>query len=218
MRVSSYYTYQYLRAKDGTFPAGSPYYVGKGQGKRAWVSHPGHRPPRDSSLIRIQYWPDEATAHAYEMYLIDFLGRIDLGTGCLRNLTNGGDGVSGYRWSEETRAKMRGERNPARRPEVSKKHSIVMKKRWDDPTFRQQMTGITNPNFGKGLFGVKNPNFGVGLMGSNNPMFGKPRPDLAEWNRKNLRGNPRGPLSQETKDKIRKIKCRWWAERKRAHG
>lgn len=91
----SFYTYQYLRTKDGTFPAGSPYYVGKGQGRRAWTSCVGHRPPKDPTLIKIQYWPDEATAIAYEIYLIDFWGRVNLGTGgCLRNNTDGGDGTT----------------------------------------------------------------------------------------------------------------------------
>jgi hypothetical protein len=35
---------------------------------------------------------------------VSYYGRIDLGTGCLANLTDGGDGMSGF--SEETRRKM----------------------------------------------------------------------------------------------------------------
>ena len=38
---------------------------------------------------------NEADAFQLEILLIYQYGRIDLGTGCLRNLTNGGDGVSG---------------------------------------------------------------------------------------------------------------------------
>ena len=73
-----FYTYLWLRED------GSPYYVGKGKGDRAFASagHSVHR-PKDSFRIHIQNWPDEATAFAYERYQIDFWGRIDIGTGIL---------------------------------------------------------------------------------------------------------------------------------------
>ena len=77
-----FYTYTWLREDD------SPYYVGKGSGRRAFRKG---CPSRDR--IRIQFWPDEATAFAFEIYQIDFWGRKDLGTGILRNMTNGGDGL-----------------------------------------------------------------------------------------------------------------------------
>jgi hypothetical protein len=80
-----YYTYLYLRS-DGT-----PYYVGKGEGRRVFKKEKNHYPPKDRSRIVIQYWSDEATALAYEIYQIYFWGRIDLGTGCLRNLSDGGE-------------------------------------------------------------------------------------------------------------------------------
>jgi hypothetical protein len=84
-----FYTYLWLR-EDGT-----PYYVGKGTRGRAYRSHKGHRPPKDYSRIHIQYWSDEATAFSYEIYQIDFWGRKDLGTGILRNRTDGGEGGAG---------------------------------------------------------------------------------------------------------------------------
>ncbi len=95
--MSFFYTYIWLRTKDKTFFAGTPRYVGKGTGYRAYQSMPGHRPPA-REFIRIQHWPDEATAYAYERYLIDFYGRIDLGTGCLRNKTDGGDAPPKGSW------------------------------------------------------------------------------------------------------------------------
>ena len=101
-----FYTYLWLREQDGTFPEGTPYYVGKGKDYRGFSSkkHSVNRPKNNSS-IRVMYWSDEATALAFEMYLIDYYGRIDLGTGCLRNRTYGGD--TAINLSEEGRQKMR---------------------------------------------------------------------------------------------------------------
>ncbi len=89
--MKDFYTYVWLRA-DGT-----PYYVGKGYGDRAFRKG---SPPRER--IQVQSMPDEATALAYEIYQIDFWGRKDLGTGILRNLTDGGEGNRG--WSVVARA------------------------------------------------------------------------------------------------------------------
>jgi NUMOD3 motif len=92
-----FYTYLWLR-EDGT-----PYYVGKGVKDRAWHSGEGHRPPKDKARILIQEFPSEQDAMSAEVFLIAYYGRKDLGTGCLRNLTDGGEGSSGL--SVENRAK-----------------------------------------------------------------------------------------------------------------
>lgn len=96
-----FYTYLWLR-EDGT-----PYYVGKGKGYRA-SRRQGHTclPPADKDRILIQEFPNEASAFEAEVFLILLYGRIDLGTGCLRNLTCGGEGASGSTHSTETRRKM----------------------------------------------------------------------------------------------------------------
>jgi hypothetical protein len=99
-----FYTYLWLR-KNGT-----PYYVGKGKGKRAFVKN-DHRfnPPPNAEYILIQEFPDEAAAFAAEKLLISFYGRQDLGTGCLRNLTDGGENPPswlGRKHSEESLKKM----------------------------------------------------------------------------------------------------------------
>jgi hypothetical protein len=96
----NYYTYAYLR-EDGT-----PYYIGKGSGDRCFIKGKSERisPPKDKSriiLLKQNLTEDEAFKH--EIYMISILGRKDLGTGILRNLTNGGDGVSGYIPSESVR-------------------------------------------------------------------------------------------------------------------
>jgi hypothetical protein len=78
-----FYTYLWLR-EDGT-----PYYVGKGRGRRAFRKG---SPSIDRVLI--QAFPSEEDALAAEIFLIAYYGRKDLGTGILRNLTDGGDGVT----------------------------------------------------------------------------------------------------------------------------
>lgn len=79
-----FYTYIWLR-EDGT-----PYYVGKGHGKRAI-----RRGSPSLDRILLQEFPSEADAFAAEVFLIAYYGRKDNGTGILRNLTDGGEGTTG---------------------------------------------------------------------------------------------------------------------------
>jgi hypothetical protein len=110
MRI--YYTYAYLR-EDRT-----PYYIGKGHGNRCYESSGRHVPtPKDPSRITLlKQGLSEEEAFRHECYIIFILGRKDLGTGILRNLTNGGEGASGAVRSEETRKilaeRKQGEENP----------------------------------------------------------------------------------------------------------
>jgi hypothetical protein len=96
-----FYTYLWFR-EDGT-----PYYVGKGRGKRAYTNV-GHavRRPKERSRIFVQCWESEEKAFEMEKWYISFFGRKDLGTGILRNMTDGGDGPSGWVPTEETKTKI----------------------------------------------------------------------------------------------------------------
>jgi hypothetical protein len=92
----------YLR-KDNT-----PYYVGKGKNYRAASNHSGFNPPKDKSRIRfIKENLSEDDAFMWEVFWIAEFGRIDLGTGCLHNKTDGGEGASGKILSDETKQKIR---------------------------------------------------------------------------------------------------------------
>lgn len=97
----NYYVYAYLR-EDGT-----PYYIGKGKGPRAWRSHKRSNGtellPKDKSRIVILIDKlEENVAFEHEERLINEYGRKDLGTGILRNVSNGGvHGSSGYKHTED---------------------------------------------------------------------------------------------------------------------
>lgn len=89
-----YYVYAYLRNKDSkTAKAGTPYYIGKGKNNRAYNKNHSSLPPKDTSrIIFLETNLSEVGALALERRLIKWYGRVDLGTGILRNKTDGGEG------------------------------------------------------------------------------------------------------------------------------
>ena len=123
-----FYAYLYLR-EDST-----PYYAGKGSGKRAVQLDPNHYPPKDRSRILILPMISEEEALEYERRLIALFGRKANGTGCLHNLTDGGD-------------------NPPRTtPETAIKISQALKGRKLSDSHRQAIShgGMGHPFYGGG--------------------------------------------------------------------
>ena len=128
-----YYTYAYLR-EDGT-----PYYIGRGKGKRAFdITHRIAVPPRERILfLKTNLTYAEATRH--EVYMIAVLGRKDMGTGILRNLTHGGEGRTGPKSPEEV--------EKIRKANTGKKLSEETKRKISKT--KTGLTGELCPNFGK---------------------------------------------------------------------
>lgn len=77
--------------------SGTPIYVGKGTGKRDRRYHPGPK-------VRVREGITENEAFETERALIRAIGRKP--NGPLLNLSDGGEGISGYRYTVEQRARV----------------------------------------------------------------------------------------------------------------
>ena len=134
---SIFYTYAYLR-EDGT-----PYYIGKGKGKRAYEKKHNAYVPSKNRILFLKKNLTEDEAFKHEIYMIFLFGRKDLGTGILYNLTNGGDGPSGYIHSEESKKQMGDSRRGVKRPKQSK----LMKEKSNIISFNQNKINQLRINY-----------------------------------------------------------------------
>jgi hypothetical protein len=203
-----FYVYQYIRT-DGT-----PYYIGKGKGNRAWVRNKNERikrPPTDDRIILIKDNLTENEAHSLEVELIFEYGRKDLGTGVLHNLTSGGEGGSGRKNSPEHIAAMAkanigntynlGKKRPKEviekisKANTGKKRSEETKRKLRESHLGKKdskETKLKKSNSAKKPKSVEHvENIRKSKLGNKNPMFGKPSPNRGK------------KMTDEQKEKIR---------------
>ena len=119
-----YYTYAWLR-EDGT-----PYYIGKGKNDRAFRKGS----PNPNRVLILKNNLSEFDAFKHEMYMISVLGRKDLGSGILNNLTDGGEGLSGYVFTEEVKQRMKKPKSDKHKQATSE----ATAKLWEDPEYREK--------------------------------------------------------------------------------
>ena len=153
--------YQWLR-KDG-----SPYYIGIGNLQRPYTGRRrcGTPPPKERIVIlhKNLEWEE---ACEIEKELIAFYGRKDLGTGILRNLTDGGEGTPGVKVSEKTKRKMSENNKGKNNPNYGKKHLEETKKK-----ISRAISGKNNHNYGKNLPEEVKKKISESNSGKNNPRY-----------------------------------------------
>lgn len=128
-----FYTYLWLR-EDGT-----PYYVGKGKGRRALEKHRIGNAPKGRIVLYIHL--SEAESLETETALIWYYGRKDLSTGCLRNLTDGGEGATGVQRTEEQRAHLSKVKTGIRHSETHRINNGKARKGKPMPTETKKLIG-----------------------------------------------------------------------------
>src|ERR1039458_4789246 len=174
MVMIQYYTYIYKDSLKDMMP----FYVGKGSNDRAYDHLKGNKYNPHfyytiQKMLREGNKPEieiinvtcEQTALRLEMFLIVKYGRVKLGTGTLLNLTDGGDGQSGYKHTEEDKKKrserMSGEGNP-----MFGRFGV------DNPMFGKERLDLAernrnnSPNLGK-----KRPEHSKRMMGRSSPIM-----------------------------------------------
>jgi len=128
-----FYVYAHLRQSDG-----SAFYIGKGQRSRAWWRH-----------SRSEWWNHIALKHGVDVHIVAanltedealnfekvvIAGLRDSGVDII-NLTDGGDGVSGYRHDEQSIAKIK---KAVNNPDVAAKRKAKWTKTFSDPAVREK--------------------------------------------------------------------------------
>lgn len=148
--MNIYYVYAYLR-KDGT-----PYYIGKGKDKRAFTKDKGEIiKPNKSNIVFLEINLSELGALAIERRMIRWYGRKDLGTGILRNKTDGGDSGPG-------RPKGLKDIKPRRKHKFTEEH-------------KQK---ISSANTGKRKSLSEKLRHSLRMQGKNHPYYGKKRKQI----------------------------------------
>jgi hypothetical protein len=132
-----YYIYAHTK------PSGEIFYIGKGRTKRAW-----------SKQDRNPYWFNVVNKYGYEVVLLAVnlteqkaLAEEQLVIhhfkkfGCLANLTSGGEGISGFKFSEQSKEKMKLAKIGAKHSAEHKlKNSLSNKGRVVPPEVRLRMS------------------------------------------------------------------------------
>jgi len=133
--MSHFYVYMYLDQNN------VPFYIGKGNGNRykvqshlredqAFLKNKINKVGNSNVKIHFLHKDiSEEEAFRWERYWIKYIGRRDLKEGTLCNLTDGGEGQSGFIHSEESKQKMRKAHKGEKNSMYGKSHTEVAKQK-----------------------------------------------------------------------------------------
>ena len=170
--MNSFYTYAFLRED------GSPYYIGKGKNDR--IDSPKRNinlPPKDRRIYLKQNISEEE-ALKHEIYMIAVFGRKDIGTGILRNKTDGGEGVSGWVANERQKEKLsQSLKGKPKSAEQREKMSQSQKRRWelrkDRSVSQETREKMSKSQKGRIHSPESRKKMSESQSGKNHPLFGK---------------------------------------------
>lgn len=195
--MCNYYTYAYLR-EDRT-----PYYIGRGKGDRAYRKHWRSRvkggyfePPSKDRILILKKNLTEEDANKHEIYMIAIFGRKDNNTGILRNLTNGGEGTSGVKMTEDRLMKLKKPKSEEHKQKLRKPKSVEYRKKMSDIKKGTKLSEEHKEKISEQVKGRKWWNNGVSNKHT------KECPGEG-WNIGRINNNVDRVLSEETKEKIR---------------
>ena len=178
---NTYYVYAYLR-KDNT-----PYYIGKGKNNRAYDKNHRSFPKDLNRIIFLECNLTEIGALALERRYISWYGRKDQKTGCLINLTDGGESTSGWKMPNSVKEKISQTKKGSIPWNTGKFHSEETKQKLKEARKkRQPMSEETRKKMSDSH--------------KNKP------PEILEKYKKAAQNRP--PVSEETKEKMRQSHLR----------
>lgn len=163
----NYYVYEYVCPFTNI-----PFYVGKGKGYRMHYhlknlndnTNP-HKLNKIKKIIREGRNPiinvvysdlTESAAFEFEIKLIKKYGRIDIGTGCLTNLSDGGEGQSGWIPSDEYKLKMSKSTKGSKNGMYGKAHSDETREKIRKKAIGRKLTNETKLKKSISMIGNKN--------------------------------------------------------------
>lgn len=135
--MSEYYVYAFISATDNK----TVRYIGKGKGNRMESDFARRYTVPQKNRKKLATGLTEQEAFDLERKLIKKHGRIDLGTGTLTNLTDGGEGAAGLKWTDEKReeASRRVKKMVKEGKLLNPKHREAIRKACSTPEVREKM-------------------------------------------------------------------------------
>ena len=224
---TDYYVYAYLRQRDSKrASAGTPYYIGKGQGYRIHEKNGHPFLPKKERRIKIAENLTEQDALDLEMDLIEEYGRIKYDEGgILYNMSLGGEGYSIHRTEESREAARQAYLESDRWKKLEKKHRKIRQERMradtEDGRMRRKKKSESDKRY------RDNPKYRERLLQQKKEYYQEHREESCRKMRE-LRATPEGKAKKAAADKAyrEKVKadpvlhekdkkrCRDWAYKK----